>query len=109
MSWPHNNTELQKGYKRKHYLKNKERLIKEAAERKKLRADWFKEYKLTKQCIKCGESHPACLDFNHRIPEEKLYGICEMVCHAQTIENILKEIEKCDILCSNCHRKQHSN
>lgn len=39
---------------------NKERVV-----------QWFKEYKQTLSCIRCGEDHPACLQFHHRNPETK--------------------------------------
>lgn len=59
------------------------------------------------QCIRCGESDPACLDFHHRDPLTK-------VAHVSTMWNsygraaIVEEIKKCDVICSNCHRKLHA-
>jgi hypothetical protein len=59
------------------------------------------------KCIKCGNDHPAVLDFHHRNPEEKEFAISKMIRNRSSKEMLLKEIEKCDILCSNCHRIHH--
>lgn len=66
----------------------------------------MKEYKSNIQCFKCHENHPATLDFHHLNKNEKEYNVSDMVT-TQSKSRILKEIEKCVILCSNCHRKEH--
>lgn len=58
-------------------------------------------------CKECGESHPACLDFHHRDPLQKRIAIGTMVCRSATMDKVLAEIQKCDVLCANCHRKHH--
>lgn len=59
------------------------------------------------RCLRCGENHPAVLDFHHRDPSKKSLGIAKMVCLGYSVKRIKFEIEKCDVLCSNCHRKEH--
>lgn len=56
-------------------------------------------------CIDCGEDDPVVLDFDH-VSGEKSHNISEMVHGAFSKENILKEIEKCVVRCSNCHRRK---
>ena len=56
-------------------------------------------------CIKCGEKDPACLDFHHRDPTTKEGHIGEF--RKFGMKRLLAEIEKCDVLCANCHRKFH--
>ena len=56
---------------------------------------------------KCGEDHIACLDFHHQNPEEKEHNIAWMLAFGFSKEAILAEIDKCIVLCSNCHRKEH--
>lgn len=58
-------------------------------------------------CCKCGFNHPAALDFHHRDPKDKLYEVCNMPRKSIGKERILCEIEKCDVLCANCHRILH--
>ena len=33
--------------------------------------------------------------------------ICEMVTHGYSTEKLRAEMAKCDLLCANCHRKEH--
>ncbi len=63
--------------------------------------------KAERGCMSCGESHPATLDFHHRDPMQKTLSVGTFVCRTTQIELILEEIAKCDVLCSNCHRKLH--
>lgn len=67
---------------------------------------WVDNYKSGKTCLYCPESHPACLEFHHRDPEQKELTISLAVARA-SLERIQTEIEKCDLICSNCHRKLH--
>ncbi len=63
-------------------------------------------YKSTHSCIDCGESDPVVLDFHHRDPNTKKRSLAGM--RSRSIEMIQKEIDKCDILCANCHRRRHA-
>ena len=57
-------------------------------------------------CIRCGETHPACLDFHHRDGKTTKEGnIAEI--RRFSYARIYAEIAKCDVLCANCHRKHH--
>lgn len=55
------------------------------------------------KCICCGESDVACLDFHHL--NDKYESLSHMNSHST--DTINKEINKCVILCANCHRKLH--
>ena len=68
--------------------------------------DWYKEYKRNLKCSKCGETFYACLEFHHK-GGDKNTEVARLVSNALSIERVKKEIEKCIILCSNCHRKEH--
>ncbi len=65
------------------------------------------KHKEERGCKFCGEDHVACLDFHHRNFEKKRKTISEMVYRRWPPEKLVKEMKKCDILCSNCHRKLH--
>lgn len=54
----------------------------------------------------CGEADPVCLDFHHT--EGKDQGIARMLGNTLGWETIQTEIDKCCVLCSNCHRKLHA-
>jgi hypothetical protein len=96
--------ENQKRWKVKNKSKQREYAKRHSAKKKAL----LNEYLLDKSCIKCGESRRPCLVFHHRDPTIKGGEIPKM-CKAGTNWNkILIEIEKCDILCHNCHAVHHS-
>lgn len=65
------------------------------------RRDWVDGLKKV-PCKDCGLNFPPeCMDFDH------VRGIKEFEIHKNimtNIERLLKEMEKCDIICSNCHR-----
>lgn len=68
----------------------------------------FLEFKQTLSCKTCGESHPATLDFHHRDPAEKEVSLGYATGRLDwSWEKLMEEVAKCDVLCSNCHRKWH--
>lgn len=82
---------------------------KDLARHKKRREDerkWLESVRAT-GCIKCGETRSGCLDFHHRDPATKEFQIGKGVLAQYAKERIAREIAKCDILCSNCHRQFH--
>ncbi len=68
---------------------------------------WFVELKSNMKCSKCEESHPACIQFHHKDASKKEGNVSDLIKNGWSRENILKEIGKCDILCANCHSKEH--
>lgn len=90
-----------------HYDKNKKYYSDRNKKRRKEYVAWRDEYRLNLVCEKCGENHPATLDFHHIETKEKEYSISQMFRDTVGKEKILEEINKCIILCSNCHRKLH--
>jgi len=100
--------ERQREYNRRYYLNNKPTAYARAEEgRKKAKAAWA-AWKSTLSCSYCGESHPATLDFHHIIKDNK-QSINRLL--AKNAFRAAKEeaVEKCIVLCSNCHRKIHYN
>ena len=79
-----------------------------SVKRRKVLQQWLREYKIGLSCS-CGESHPACLDFHHKDPSMKIDNIGNLASRGWSIKNILKEINKCDVVCANCHRKLEWN
>lgn len=75
--------------------------------RREALTDMVMEYKTERGCIFCGERHPAALDLHHRDPKSKIMHIRGMVDRTRPVAVIRAEMEKCDVVCSNCHRKLH--
>lgn len=92
---------------KKWYKKNKKSVIERTQKRRKEIVEWLDNYKSKQKCSNCPENHPATLDFHHIDPKQKDIGINSIRCYGWGIEKIEKEIQKCVVLCSNCHRKLH--
>jgi len=57
-------------------------------------------------CEKCGESKFYMLDFHHKDPRKKDFGIsAKGNCHSW--KRIKEELDKCILVCKNCHQEIH--
>jgi len=62
--------------------------------------EFVAKYKLEKGCKDCGyRKHHVALDFDHIDGKKELN-----ICFAKSIAQAKKEMLKCDVVCSNCHR-----
>lgn len=104
---PYKDKKKQAEAQRRHYQKNKAYYVDKKNKRREETKAFIKDYKANLKCDKCSENHISCLDFHHNNPEEKEVCIAEMYRKGWGKKRILKEIEKCIVLCSNCHRKLH--
>lgn len=50
--------------------------------------------------------HPAALDFHHRDSTKKRFSIGDSIAKF-SLSKLVDECIKCDVVCSNCHRKHH--
>lgn len=70
---------------------------------------WMVELK-SKPCADCGSTFPiCCMDFDHRDESSKAYNIGSMFAHHYSRELIQTEVDKCDLVCANCHRIRTRN
>lgn len=54
-------------------------------------------------CMDCHQRFPSvCMDFDHRDPATKHFAISKA--KSKTLGEVLSELAKCDLVCSNCHR-----
>jgi hypothetical protein len=61
---------------------------------------------LGNQCADCHKTFPLNVyEFHHRDSKSKLFAISEHM--HKTVSELQKEVDKCDLLCSNCHRMRH--
>lgn len=99
----------QQEYNKKWYKENRIERRKEIENRKEEIRKWFESLKRNMKCSKCEEDHPSCIEFHHIDPRKKDLDISLMVKDGYSKRRIREEMEKCIILCSNCHRKVHYN
>ncbi len=63
------------------------------------------DYLKTNGCEECPEKNPIVLTFDHLDRNSKITDISVMSRGSWSLEAIKEEIEKCRVLCSNCHMK----
>jgi hypothetical protein len=103
---PFKNPEDHKRAKKKWYEKNKSLTAQRSREARQRRREWYDSIMETKSCEKCGESDRACLDWHHTDPTVKEETVSFLLKN-RSKQSILEEIDKCQCLCANCHRKLH--
>ena len=82
--------------------------VRQADVRARQRAQVFIDsYKRGKPCLDCGVTFPSCaMDFDH-VRGKKVRDVSYMVAKGKSDKLLLAEIEKCDLVCANCHRVRH--
>lgn len=78
---------------------NSRRIIRE-------RKEMLKDIKADRGCLYCGVHHPLCLDFHHRDPTLKSFSVSTV--HTTNISRLMEEVEKCGVVCRNCHMLLHA-
>lgn len=65
------------------------------------------QYLAKKGCEECGERDPRVLEYDHKKPKEKHRNVGRLITDGFGWESptLKREVKKCRILCSNCHRK----
>lgn len=87
----YNNKEKYYAYRLEYWRQNQLRLI-----------DYLKSH----PCVDCGELDIVILEFDHLNPKQKLATVSDMVRQGCAWNRIAIEIEKCDVVCTNCHRRR---
>src|SRR5687768_10577066 len=67
---------------------------------------WIIEYKAQRGCGNCGIKDHRVLDLHHPYHVKKEFTVAYFR-RALGFARIKKEVEKCEVLCSNCHRILH--
>ena len=89
-----------------HYELNKNKHFELASARKKKIRRAIANIKEAAGCQLCGEKCSLCLDFHHIDGNDKELLISFV---SASVNRLRVEISKCEIVCSNCHRKIHGN
>lgn len=72
--------------------------------RKSLIRKQYYEIKKGFKCCNCGNDDFRVLEFDHINRNKKELCISEAMGRGCSLEKIKKEIDKCQVLCANCHR-----
>lgn len=96
-------------YDRNYYARKSEKYKqrKQAIQRERIKNIQIEiiKYKMNNPC-KCGENHPASLQFHHSIGFKK-FNISDAASKGRSLKTIMSEIKKCIVMCANCHAKIH--
>lgn len=71
----------------------------------KSNAEYIDSFKTT--CASCGNTDKRVLDFHHIDDTTKLFTLASRRVAGYAKEKIKLEIDKCEVLCANCHRIKH--
>lgn len=90
---------------KKYYADNKsKRLNRQRTNIQKVRVK-LAEYKECRPCTDCGNYYLACvMDFDHLDPKQKILGVSTAASRGWGWVRLLTEIDKCELVCANCHR-----
>lgn len=67
--------------------------------------EFVTEYFMHHPCEDCGIADPIVLDFDH-VRGDKRHNVSKLAKDGYSWEAIMAEIAKCDVVCSNCHRRR---
>lgn len=105
--WKDKNPKKVAAYRRRAYYKNHAENLASARgrtlRRRQEQRKWISKLKEESPCVDCGTHYPAvCMDFDHLPGKGKTGNVGRMP--GKTNKEIRQEIEKCEIVCANCHR-----
>lgn len=96
-----------RNYTRRNNKDQQKRDVIKAQKQRKDRQDFINSFKAS-GCSVCG--YKKCLyalTFHHIDPASKIDTVANMACNSSSFEKIKTEIDKCIVLCQNCHHEIH--
>lgn len=98
----------QKILRKKYYDRNKKKVYAQVSAKRREKYTWFRDYKKNLFCNRCGFSNSFALQFHHSDPTKKEFTLCHALQRGISKSSILAELEKCEVLCANCHSIHHA-
>lgn len=93
--------------RKEYYEANKAKEVERVRLRREQQIKTIQDMKSNLGCKLCGENHIATLHFHHLDPNEKEIGIAMALRLGWGLDRLKAEIDKCVVLCANCHAKEH--
>ncbi len=86
--------------------RNREKNLSKNSRAQAKRATFLRDAK-DRPCDRCGGRFPPIvMDFHHRDPATKEFDVSRA---GRSYAKLAAEVAKCDVLCANCHRMEHSD
>lgn len=100
--------ECMKSRGRSYYSLNHDRQLKLAlirrAKARLINKNYLKSIK-DKPCVDCGIKYDYyVMDFDHLNEQDKENNVARMAAGGWSLKKLIKEINKCEVVCANCHR-----
>lgn len=96
--------QCQKEYQENHYQQNKDKIYQNNLIKRLYLAQEVNKLK-NLPCVDCGNQYESfCMDFDHLF--DKTMAISKMVHETFSLKRIIKEIEKCELVCILCHKNR---
>lgn len=93
---------------KRHYLRNKEYELNRVSDNKKERLKWVKDnFLIGTSCERCGFSDDRAIEFHHTEENKLSKSPTQMARDMRSKELIKNEIERGEMICSNCHMIEH--
>lgn len=98
------NVDDRRAASRRHYLANKESYLRRNARYRTSIQDFIRRFKERTGCLDCGRYYPYyVMDFDHLESDKKEATISYLTATGR-VGALKKELEKCQVVCANCHR-----
>ena len=93
----------QRPYNVAYYAANREKELERVRVRQSATLGFLRDLR-RRPCHDCGGTFPPwVMDFDHRDPSGKSFNVTSSRAMLMSRSRLLAEIEKCDIVCANCH------
>lgn len=87
----------------------KKRLKNSHNRRKKEKREYAKsEMRERGGCYFCGLEDYVCIEWHHTQPENKNNEVSTLIGGGFSLEKVKNELEKCEPVCANCHKRIHN-
>jgi hypothetical protein len=100
----YNCRDCNKQYHYDHWERHMEQIRGHTETRRQKIRRFIVRYLLDHPCVDCGEADIVVLDFDH-VGDEKNHNVGYLITSG-TMERVRAEIELCEVVCANCHRRR---
>lgn len=94
----------QKAASQRHYKLNKQKYLERNKRYREEIRRYMRDIKEAKPCLDCGKKYPYyVMDFDHL---ENKKNLISFLASTGRIGALKAEVEKCEVVCANCHRQR---
>lgn len=87
------------------HQRNKERRLAAIKVRRSKKRQYVHDLKENVACLDCGIEYPPHIyDFDHLPQFEKSFPLSSTGMRDKSLDQIIAEVAKCELVCANCHR-----